>query len=223
MRSRKHWQTARPVLHVDDDIKLLIRIIGARRGRAQSENLARSLISKFSDIGTILRADPSELECIPGFDKDIAEEFAATRDLIFALARRPLEKRAVFDDPEAVISFCQILLANEKREQFHALFLNKDFRLIVHKCLQIGTVDHVTVYPREVMFQALTCHACSVILVHNHPSGNEQPSRADIEITAELVKVGRYLGISISDHIIVGGGQGFSFLQNGIMPAITQD
>jgi len=223
MRSRKHWQTGRPVLRVNDDITLLIRIIGTKRGKAQSESLARSLISKFSDIGTILRADPSELEGIPGFGADIAEEFAATRDLILALARRPLEKRAVLDNPDAVVSYCQILLASEKREQFHALYLNKDFRLIVHKCLQIGTVDHVTVYPREVMFQAISCHACSVNLVHNHPSGNEQPSRADIEITAELVKVGRYLGISISDHIIVGGGQGFSFLQNGIMPAVTQD
>jgi DNA repair protein RadC len=223
MRSRKHWQTGKPLPHVNDDIALLIRIIGARRGKAQSERLARSLISEFSDIGTILHADPSELERIPGFGADIAEEFAATRDLIFALARRPLEKRTVLDNPEAVFSYCRILLGNEKREQFHALFLNKDFRLIVHKCLQIGTIDHVTVYPREVMFHAISCHACSVILVHNHPSGNEQPSRADIEITVELVKVGRYLGISISDHIIVGGGQGFSFLQNGIMPAATQD
>lgn len=116
-----------------------------------------------------------------------------------------------------------MLLANEQREQFHALYLNKDFRLVLHKCLQIGTVDHVTVYPREIMHYALLCHACSVILVHNHPSGNVLPSKDDISITAELAMIGKYLGITISDHIIVAGGQNFSFRQKGIMPSETPD
>ncbi len=212
-----------PVFRTEDDFTLLRRIIRARCGDAQSTVLARKLMARFSDIGKIFSAEPAELTAIAGIGDEIAEEFAVLRDLVFTLARRPLENQNVLDNSDAVFSYCRILLANERREQFHVLYLNKDFRLILHKCLQIGTVDHVTVYPREVMRHALSCHACSVILVHNHPSGNAQPSEYDINITAELVKIGRYLGITVSDHIIVAGGQNFSFREKGIKPFGTQN
>lgn len=223
MASCEPLQANMPAFRTDDDFILLSKIIRSRCGDAQSEILARNLITRFSDIGKILGAEPAELKAVSGIGDEIAEEFAVLRELMLALARKPLENLDVLDNYETVFSYCGMLLANERREQFHALYLNKDYRLILHKCLQIGTVDHVTVYPREVMHHALTCHACSVILVHNHPSGNVLPSEDDISITAALVKIGNYLGITVSDHIIVAGGKSISFRQKGIMPSETRD
>ncbi|MGI9400647.1 MAG: JAB domain-containing protein [Rhizobiaceae bacterium] len=219
MAYSERMQVNIPVFKTEDDLSIISRIIRNRCGETKARVLARRLITKFTDIGKILSAEPDELKTVSGICDDIAEEIALLRDIAFALARRPLEETDVLDNCGAVFSYLRMLLTNEKREQFHVLYLNKNFRLINHKCHQIGTVDHVTVYPREVMRHALSCHACSIILVHNHPSGNVLPSQDDFNITARLVQIGEFLGITVCDHIIVAGGQHYSFTQEGVMPS----
>jgi DNA repair protein RadC len=95
-------------------------------------------------------------------------------------------------------------MAFEKREQFRILFLDKRNNLIADEVQGHGTVDHVPVSPREVMRRAIELHACALILVHNHPSGDPTPSRADIQMTEAIVDIGGKLGIAVHDHIIVG-------------------
>jgi DNA repair protein RadC len=90
------------------------------------------------------------------------------------------------------------------KEQFHILFLDKKNRLIADEVQQQGTVDHTPVYVREVVKRALELSASAIILVHNHPSGDPAPSRADIDMTVQIVNAARPLGITIHDHVIVG-------------------
>jgi len=103
-----------------------------------------------------------------------------------------------------VIDYCRAAMAFEEREQFRILFLDKKNALIADEVQQTGTVDHTPVYPREVVRRALELSATAIILVHNHPSGDPTPSRADIEMTREIIEAGKRLGIVVHDHIIIG-------------------
>jgi DNA repair protein RadC len=103
-----------------------------------------------------------------------------------------------------VIDYCKAAMAHENREQFRILFLDKKNALIADEVQQTGTVDHTPVYPREVVKRALELAATAVILVHNHPSGDPTPSRADIEMTRQVVETAKPLGIAVHDHIIIG-------------------
>jgi DNA repair protein RadC len=109
------------------------------------------------------------------------------------------------------------MLANEAREQFRVLFLDKKNQLICDEQLGQGTVDHAPVYPREVMRRALELSASSIILVHNHPSGDPKPSSADIDMTKQIIESGRSLTISVHDHLVVGRDGVASFKALGLM------
>jgi DNA repair protein RadC len=109
------------------------------------------------------------------------------------------------------------MLASEVREQFRVLFLDKKNQLIADEQLGQGTVDHAPVYPREVMRRALELSASSLILVHNHPSGDPSPSQADIEMTKQIIEAGRSLRISIHDHLVVGRDGVASFKSLGLI------
>jgi DNA repair protein RadC len=200
-----------------DDFDLLNSLISRRRAGRSCAVISRRLLRQFGGIGRVLRATPQELSQVKGVDEAIMRDFRQTRALMEAMARAELHRAHVLDDPEAVFEFCRLLLAGERREQFHVLYLDRAFRLTTHECLQVGTVDHVTVYPREVMGRAIQHAASSIILVHNHPSGNQRPSSGDVAMTRQLVEAGRYLRIEVADHIIVGGAGNFSFRRSGLL------
>jgi DNA repair protein RadC len=111
----------------------------------------------------------------------------------------------------SVIDYCHAAMAYEEREQFRILFLDKKNVLIADEVQQTGTVDHTPVYPREVVKRALELSATAIILVHNHPSGDPTPSRADIEMTKLIMDTAKPLGITLHDHIIIGKDGHVSF------------
>ena len=104
----------------------------------------------------------------------------------------------------ALIDYCRTVMAYEEREQFRILFLDKKNQLLADEVQQIGTVDHTPVYPREVIRRALELSATAIILVHNHPSGDPTPSRADIQMTETIVEAGKQLNIAVHDHLVIG-------------------
>ena len=118
--------------------------------------------------------------------------------------RGEVKKRPALSSWSAVLDYCRTAQAFADREQFRVLFLDKRNQLIADELQQVGTVDHTPVYPREVVKRALELSATAVILVHNHPSGDPTPSRADIQMTQQIIAVAHPLGISVHDHIIVG-------------------
>src|SRR5262249_19145265 len=119
-------------------------------------------------------------------------------------ARGEVSQRPVLSSWSRVLDYCRTAMAFAEQEQFRILFLDKRNQLIGDEVQQRGTVDHTPVYPREVVKRALELSATAVILVHNHPSGDPTPSRADIEMTKQIVDIARPLGIAVHDHIIVG-------------------
>jgi DNA repair protein RadC len=120
------------------------------------------------------------------------------------LTRGEVKKRTVLSSWSSVLDYCRTTMAFAEKEQFRVLFLDKRNQLIADELQQTGTVDHTPVYPREVVKRALELSATAIILVHNHPSGDPTPSRADIQMTQQIVEVAKPLGISVHDHIIVG-------------------
>ena len=120
------------------------------------------------------------------------------------LARGEVRKRPVLSSWSSVLDYCRTTMAFSEKEEFRLLFLDKRNQLIADEVQQSGTVDHAPVYPREVVKRALELSATALILVHNHPSGDPTPSRADIQMTQAIIDVAKPLGIAVHDHIIVG-------------------
>jgi len=127
---------------------------------------------------------------------------------------RYLNQNPVLSSWQAVLDYCALTIRGEV-ERFHVLYLNRKNRLISDECLSIGTVDHVPVYPREILRRALALNATALIIVHNHPAGDPEPSLADIAMTREIQKSCKVLGVTLHDHIIVGIGREVSLRARG--------
>jgi DNA repair protein RadC len=172
--------------------------------------LAKALIARFGSLAAVLAASAEDLQSVRGAD-------ARGRLLKAGLAFEPLKGRAVISSWSQLLAYVRLALAHETREQFRVLFLDKKNQLIADEVMNRGTVDHAPVYPREVMRRALELAASAVILVHNHPSGDPRPSRADIEMTQEVVEAGRALRIAVHDHLVAGRDGVASFKGLGLI------
>lgn len=129
---------------------------------------------------------------------------------------RYISRNPILSSWQAVLDYCALTVRGEE-ERFHALYLDRKNRLISDECLAIGTVDHVPVYPREVVKKALLLNATALLIVHNHPAGDPAPSEADITMTRKLQEACSVLGITLHDHIIVGAGHETSLRTQGII------
>lgn len=181
---------------------MLFRLIPRR----DTKPVAKALLEKFGSLSEVLGAPETLLREVPG----IGETVASDLKVIAALTQRMLQTR-ILDRPvlaswSAVVDYCKAAMAFERREQFRILFLDKKNKLIADEVQQSGTVDHTPVYPREVVRRALELSATAIILVHNHPSGDPTPSRADVEMTHRIIEAAAPLDITIHDHIIIGRG-----------------
>ena len=172
--------------------------------RRDVKPLAKALLARFGDLGGVLGATVPELRNVSGVGDSVALDLKLLHEAAIRLGRAPVAKRAVISSSSQLLAYVRIALANEAREQFRVLFLDKKNQLIADEVMNHGTVDQAPVYPREVMRRALELSACAVILVHNHPSGDPTPSSADIAMTKQVAEAGRPLGVSVHDHLIVG-------------------
>ncbi len=145
-------------------------------------------------------------------------QFSAQEQAIIQEARqillRHLNRNPVLTSWQAVLDYCSFSIRGEV-ERFHVLYLDRKNRLISDECLAVGTVDHVPVYPREVLKRSLALGAMALILVHNHPAGDPEPSAADLAMTRDIEKGCKVLGITLHDHIITGAGREVSLRQRG--------
>jgi DNA repair protein RadC len=131
--------------------------------------------------------------------------------------RAELHSRPLVASRDTLIDYCSAQIAHSKVEEFHILFLDRKNALIKHERQQRGTVDHTPVYTREVVKRALELGASALILVHNHPSGDPTPSKADIAVTKDIVKAAAPLGLTVHDHLIIGRGQHSSLRDLGLI------
>ncbi len=186
------------------DYELLELVLFRALPRRDVKPLAKQLISTFGSFAEVISAPVARLTSVKGMGDAAITELKLVQAAASRLVRGEVKKRPVLSSWSAVLDYCRTAQAFADREQFRVLFLDKRNQLIVDELQQVGTVDHTPVYPREVVKRALELSATAIILVHNHPSGDPTPSRADIQMTQQIIAVASPLGISVHDHITVG-------------------
>jgi DNA repair protein RadC len=186
------------------DYELLELVLFRAFSQKDVKPLAKELIAKFGSFAEVISAPPKRLMEVEGVGEAAVAELKIVEAAARRLARGEVSQRPALSSWSAVLDYCRTAMAFADKEAFRVLFLDKRNQLIADEVQQTGTVDHTPVYPREVVKRALELSATAIILVHNHPSGDPTPSRADIEMTQAIVAVARPLGISVHDHIIVG-------------------
>ena len=179
---------------------LLFRLIP----RSDTKPVAKALLARFGTLAEVLRAPENLLREVKGVGPAVALDLKIIAAAAQRMLRSEIKGRETLSSWTQVLDYCRTAMAFEVREQFRILFLDKKNVLIADEVQQTGTVDHTPVYPREVVRRALELSATAVILVHNHPSGDPTPSRADIDMTKEIAEIGKRLGIAVHDHIIIG-------------------
>ena len=172
--------------------------------RRDVKPLAKTLIDEFGSLAEIIAAPQARLEAIGGLSEKVVTDLKVVQAAAIAMSGGQVRGRTVLGSWKQVLDYCRIAMAFEEREQFRLLFLDKKNQLIRDEVQQVGTVDHTPVYPREVVRRALELSATAIILVHNHPSGDPSPSRADIEMTQTIIDIAKPMGITVHDHIIIG-------------------
>ena len=186
------------------DYELLELLLFRAIPRRDTKPIAKALIERFGSFTEVLGAPAERLREVPGIGDAVVTELKLMEAAAQRYARGQVNERQVLSSWNAVLDYCRASMAFDTREQFRILFLDKRNGLIADEVQQTGTVDHTPVYPREVVKRALEHSASAIILVHNHPSGDPTPSRADIEMTKVIAGIAKPLGIALHDHIIVG-------------------
>jgi DNA repair protein RadC len=199
------------------DHELLEMVLYLAIPRRDTKQIARDMLARFGSFANAITAPAQDLKQI----KDLSDVSVGALRIVQAAALRlaaaDVRDMPVLNNWSRLEDYLTIVLSREPIEQFRILFLDSKNRLIADEAQARGTVNHTPVYPREVVKRALELHATALILVHNHPSGDPTPSRADIEMTAEVKGAAAALGITVHDHLIVGRGQILSFRREGLL------
>ena len=185
--------------------------------RQDVKPLARRLIDQFGDFNAVLSADHDALRKIEGVGDAVILELKIVEAAAHRLSRARVMQRQIVSSWDALLDYCHATMAHRTTEQFRILFLDTKNAVIADEEQAKGTVDHVPVYPREVVKRALELNAAALILVHNHPSGDPTPSQADIDMTRQIVQAAGTLAISVHDHLIIGKSCELSFRSEGLL------
>jgi len=197
------------------DLESLAVLLSPFHGEG-AEGMAGLVLSSFEgELARVLSADVATLEPLIGLPAAVA--LAVVRKGAERLAGDPVARREVITSWTQLTSYLRTRMAWQGREQFRVLFLDRKNCLMADEVMNEGTVDHAPVYPREVMRRALMLNASAVILAHNHPSGDPTPSKADIEMTRQVVEAGRALNVAVHDHVIVAAHGVTSFRAQGLI------
>ncbi|GHU16087.1 DNA repair protein RadC [Alphaproteobacteria bacterium] len=213
-RLKKRFSTSAQYLPDYEILELLLFYVFARK---DTKKLSKDLLEHFKSLKSIVYAEDAELKKIPGIGDSAAILFAVIREIFSRIHRERVVECESISSSDQVASYYASLLGNEKREQLRIMFLNNKNKLIADDILQIGTVNHTAIYPREIIQRALEYGASAMIMIHNHPSGDPQPSRQDIIVTKMIKDVAQKLDILLLDHLIIGKNGNKSLKEMGII------
>ncbi|MBR9761953.1 MAG: JAB domain-containing protein [Rhodobacteraceae bacterium] len=199
------------------DYEMLELVLFRANARQDMKPLARRLLDRFGDFNSVVTAAPEHLLEVEQVGPAVICELKVIEAAAQRLARARVMRRQIVSSWDALIDYCHTVMAHRETEQFRVLYLDRKNVLIADEEQGKGTVDHVPVYPREVVKRALSLNASALILVHNHPSGDPTPSQADIDMTAQIEAAARTLGLVLHDHIIVGRSRELSFRSEGYL------
>lgn len=199
------------------DYELLELVLFRALPRQDVKPIARALIDHFGDFNRVLSASLQELQTVKGVGDSVAVELKIVEAAAHRLSRAKVMQRQVVSSWDALLDYCHTTMAHRSTEQFRILFLDTKNVVIADEEQAAGTIDHVPVYPREVVKRALQLNAAALILVHNHPSGDPTPSQADIDMTCQIEQAAKALAITVHDHLIIGKSCELSFRAEGLL------
>jgi len=199
------------------DYELLELLLALAIPRRDVKPLAKDLLTRFGDFAGVIAASPEDLMAVSGIKDTTAAALKLVEGAAVRLLKVRAEDRPVLAAWDALMDYCLAAQSRAEVEEFRLLFLDTKKRLIADQAMQRGTINHTPVYPREVVKRALELKAHSVIMVHNHPSGDPTPSQADIDTTRQIKQGLATVDIALLDHIVVAPGRYISFRQKGLL------
>jgi DNA repair protein RadC len=199
------------------DYELLELVLFRAIPRQDVKPLAKKLLHVFGDFARVISAPPARLAQQSGAGEAVVRELKIVEAAAHRLAQARVLGQPALSSWDLLLTYCKTVMAHRETEQFRVLFLDRKNILIADEEQGRGTVDHVPVYPREVVRRALELNASALILVHNHPSGDPAPSRADIDMTRRIAEAAGAIGVTLHDHIIIGKQADSSFRSLGLI------
>lgn len=199
------------------DHEMLEMVLFLALPRRDTKPLAWALLARFRSFAGVIAAPAVELAAVEGLGEAAVAALKLVQAAALRLARAEVIDRPVLGNWDVLMAYLTATLARERVEQFHVLFLDNRNRLLADEAQSRGTVNHTPVYPREVVKRALELNATAMILVHNHPSGDPTPSRADLDMTRDVRQAAQALSIALHDHVIIGNGKWLSFRREGLL------
>ncbi|MBL9046439.1 MAG: DNA repair protein RadC [Tabrizicola sp.] len=199
------------------EYELLELILFRAIPRQDVKPLARLLLDTFGDFNRVISASPARLQLIKGAGPAVVLELKLVEAAAQRMMRARVMQKPVLSSWDALLDYCHTTMAHRETEQFRVLFLDRKNVLIADEEQARGTVDHVPVYPREIVKRALELNASALILVHNHPSGDPTPSDADVSMTDQVKEACGALGLTLHDHLIIGKSRELSFRSEGYL------
>lgn len=199
------------------DYELLELLLFLAVPRGDMKPLAKKLLQEFGSLPGLLKAEKTLILDIPGVGPSVVHVIQLVQALMGNILQQEVIDKPVLDSWKSVLDYCGMTMAYDQRETARLLFLDSKGKIIADEIQQTGTVNHVPLYPREVVKRALNVGASGLIIVHNHPSGDPTPSRQDIETTLQIQEAALPLGIKVYDHLIIGKGRHSSLQSLGLM------
>ena len=199
------------------DAELLALLLRTGLPGKNALQMGEELLKKFDGVAGLLHTSAEDLKSIKGLGPAKRAEIVAVLELARRALASQLKEKTMFSNPQAIRDYLQLQLGRRDHEVFAVLFLDTDHRLIVLEEMFRGTLTQTSVYPREVVVRALALNAASVVLAHNHPSGNVQASRADEAITQILKAALALVDVRVMDHFIVTSTQAMSMAELGLI------
>ncbi|WP_298469838.1 DNA repair protein RadC [uncultured Erythrobacter sp.] len=186
------------------DYEVLEYLLFAAIKQGDTKPIAKQLIKQFGSLAGVLNADPAALQRVKGVGETSAAALKSVSVAARRMARSEVMKKPVLGSWQSLLDYLAIDMAHLTVERVRVLYLDTKNQLIDDHHVGDGSIDEASIHPREVIRRALDLGASALILVHNHPSGSPEPSRADIQITQRIAEAGRLLGVTVHDHVIVG-------------------
>jgi DNA repair protein RadC len=210
-RFQKHGGGALP------DYELLELVLFAAIPRKDTKPLAKALLARFGSYAEVIAAPRERLLEIEGVGEAVLNQLKIVEESARRLTQAQVMGKPALSSWAALIDYCMAAMARSAQEEFRVLYLDRKNVLIADEVQVRGTVDHAPVYPREIVKRALEHSASAIILVHNHPSGDPTPSKADIAMTKEIAAAAKTLKIAIHDHLVIGRAGHASFKSLGLL------
>jgi DNA repair protein RadC len=198
------------------DYEVMEILLGLALPRRDTKPLAKNLITRFGSFSKVVASSPELLKQVEGVSESVIATMRLAQEIGIRMVREQVMTQPILSSWMALLDYCRATMGHITTEQFRVLYLDKKNMVMADELQESGTVDQVVVYPREILKRALLHDASAVLLVHNHPSGNVTPSKADIELTKIIIHTLATISITVHDHVIIGPRGHYSFKSNGL-------